>query len=223
MPDHNDVLKLTAYPNTIDVYNTLYTYTTYICKAYRAMSSEEDDEEEQARFLAADSSKSKGHNIINQGGASWKRIILLFTLLLVSSFVAGIFFKIITSNIIASSSRNSGSGDDGYVTLLEGNDIDLSLSTTLQTKHNMKEIQVNPLFNATYTTFLTEGMQAILDANAGMKKHYLLDSPYEKRYPDYDLPMWAERTIPYNKNIDEEKQICFVHVGKAGGSTCEFI
>lgn len=222
MPDHNDVLKLTAYPNTIDVYNTLYTYTTYICKAYRAMSSEEDDEEEQARFLAADSSKSKGHNIINQGGASWKRIILLFTLLLATSFIAGFFFKI-TSNIIASSSRNSGSGDDGYVTLLEGNDIDLSLSTTLQTKHNMKEIQVNPLFNATYTTFLTEGMQAILDANAGMKKHYLLDSPYEKRYPDYDLPMWAERTIPYNKNIDEEKQLCFVHVGKAGGSTCEFI
>lgn len=185
------------------------------------MSSEEDGEEEQARLLAVtDSSKSKGR--INQGG-TWKRIILLFTLLLATSFIAGIFFKI-TSNIIASSSRNSGSGDDGYVTLLEGsNDVDLSLSTTSQTKHNMKEIQVNPLFNATYTKFLTEGMQAILDANAGMKKHYLLDSPYEKRYPDYDLPMWAKRTIPYNKNIDEEKQICFVHVGKAGGSTCEFL
>jgi hypothetical protein len=32
-------------------------------------------------------------------------------------------------------------------------------------------------------------------------------------------PLWVKKIIPYNYNIPRSKQICFVHVGKAGGST----
>ena len=48
---------------------------------------------------------------------------------------------------------------------------------------------------------------------------YRYFSPYEERFPTYELPYFAEKTIPYNDNVPTNKQVCFVHVGKAGGST----
>lgn len=54
---------------------------------------------------------------------------------------------------------------------------------------------------------------------SGHHKIYKYISPYEQRFPNYKRPYWAEKTIPYNNNVPTNKQICFVHVGKAGGST----
>lgn len=50
-------------------------------------------------------------------------------------------------------------------------------------------------------------------------KIYKYDSPYEQRFPKYKRPDWAEKTIPYNEDVPTNKQLCFCHVGKAGGST----
>lgn len=44
-------------------------------------------------------------------------------------------------------------------------------------------------------------------------------SPYEQRFPNYKLTYGFKKTIPYNEDLPTDKQICFVHVGKAGGST----
>ncbi|KAL3792485.1 hypothetical protein HJC23_000935 [Cyclotella cryptica] len=51
------------------------------------------------------------------------------------------------------------------------------------------------------------------------QKVYKYSSPYEQRFPNYKRPYWAEKTIPYNDDVPTDMQICFVHVGKAGGST----
>lgn len=47
--------------------------------------------------------------------------------------------------------------------------------------------------------------------------HYF--SPYEERFPNFKLTYGFRKTIPYNKDLPTDKQVCFVHVGKAGGST----
>lgn len=44
-------------------------------------------------------------------------------------------------------------------------------------------------------------------------------SPYELRFPNYKLTYGFRKTVPYNFNLPTHKQVCFVHVGKAGGST----
>ena len=54
------------------------------------------------------------------------------------------------------------------------------------------------------------------NSNQRLYKYF---SPYEQRFPEYKRPLWAQKTIPYNKNVPTSKQVCFVHVGKAGGST----
>ena len=43
------------------------------------------------------------------------------------------------------------------------------------------------------------------------------ESPYEQHWPGSHLPDWAAKKI--NFNVRREQQICFTHVGKAGGST----
>ncbi|KAL3804861.1 hypothetical protein HJC23_006633 [Cyclotella cryptica] len=50
----------------------------------------------------------------------------------------------------------------------------------------------------------------------GIYKYF---SPYEQRFPNDRLTHGFKKSIPYNNNIPPNKQICFVHVGKAGGST----
>ena len=47
-------------------------------------------------------------------------------------------------------------------------------------------------------------------------------SPYELRYPDDDLPEWAKkdtRLLPVQHLPPKDKAVCFVHLGKTGGST----
>ena len=85
--------------------------------------------------------------------------------------------------------------------------------------------ETSPMFNASFAEYLISGMEKILERNKfGTKKtYYIYDSPYNLRWPDREKPSWAKKLIPYNKNIPIDKQICFTHVGKAGGSTGEFI
>ena len=80
-----------------------------------------------------------------------------------------------------------------------------------------------PLYNESFAGYLTHGMNEILAANKAEerkhKKHYVYDSWYERRWPHSHLPKYLRKTIPYNKHIPHDKEICYVHVGKAGGST----
>ena len=57
------------------------------------------------------------------------------------------------------------------------------------------------------------------DGEHKVHRRYKYPSPYEERFPKYELPYWAKKNLPYNDAIPPEHQICFVHVGKAGGSS----
>ena len=46
---------------------------------------------------------------------------------------------------------------------------------------------------------------------------FAAESPFEQRWPGSHLPHWAVKAI--NFDIPREQEICFAHVGKAGGST----
>lgn len=46
---------------------------------------------------------------------------------------------------------------------------------------------------------------------------FTAESPYEEHWPGHHLPGWAEKRI--NFDIPRSQEICFTHVGKAGGST----
>ena len=46
------------------------------------------------------------------------------------------------------------------------------------------------------------------------------DPPFEQIWPNYKLPNWARKNENYG--VPDEESICFVHVGKAGGSAGEF-
>jgi len=84
---------------------------------------------------------------------------------------------------------------------------------------------VLPLFNSTFMDYLISGMKVRLAVtnNDGTKKkkkqYYRYESHYQERWPDSKQPSWSRKTIPFNNRIANENQICFVHVGKAGGST----
>lgn len=44
-----------------------------------------------------------------------------------------------------------------------------------------------------------------------------VDSPFEEIWPDSTLPGWAKKHVNYE--VPSGQNVCFVHVGKAGGST----
>lgn len=77
------------------------------------------------------------------------------------------------------------------------------------------------LFDEEFTEHLVSGMVDILDRNNGTVKHYRYDSPFEHRWPGDVQPHWARKRIPFHKAITPDKQVCFVHIGKAGGSSRE--
>lgn len=56
-------------------------------------------------------------------------------------------------------------------------------------------------------------------SNPSHRGTYDYFSPYEQRFPNYKLTYGFRKTVPYNFDLPTHKQICFVHVGKAGGST----
>ena len=57
--------------------------------------------------------------------------------------------------------------------------------------------------------------------SSSMKKYKNRDfSPYVYRwYPDRRVPRWAQKFGKFRVMVPDDKRICFVHVGKAGGSS----
>ena len=183
----------------------------------------DEDDIEMSTLLGSKSKAlaTKGH--IEQPQYSYNISFKCFALISTCAFVAGFMFNL-SSNIITANNQNEGGV---YVPLL----IDYDSKNTIegappQQQEGLKEIKVTPLFNESFTQLLTTGMQEILNRNKHNKKnnstkhhYYPLQSPYELRFPCEKQPYWARRTIPFNTNIKNDKQICFVHIGKAGGST----
>ena len=179
------------------------------------INNADEDDIEMSTLLADSESTIKGHI---KPQYSYNISFKCFALISTCAFVAGFMFNL-SSNIITANNQNK---DGVYVPLLiDQNNIDAP-----QQQDGLKEIKVTPLFNESFTQLLTTGMQEILNRNKrnknsnSTKQHYYpLESPYELRFPCEKQPYWARRAIPFNTNIKNDKQICFAHVGKAGGST----
>ncbi|KAL7487882.1 hypothetical protein ACHAW6_013459 [Cyclotella cf. meneghiniana] len=96
-----------------------------------------------------------------------------------------------------------------------------SLGFTVETKVDDSFYVWDQLDDFTNSTTLYDELRIDTYSTSTQNNHtvYKYFSPYEQRFPNYKRPYWAEKTIPYNNDVPTDKQICFVHVGKAGGST----
>ena len=74
------------------------------------------------------------------------------------------------------------------------------------------------LFNSSFAEYLKKGLSRYL-AKAGNKHYVYEDSVFHKTWPNANVPYWTAKRFPLNKHLSPDKQICFMHVGKAGGST----
>jgi len=158
-----------------------------------------------------------------QGGVSArKQYAFVFTLAVCAAFAAG-FFSTPSNNPLLFRSNSTSSSDNAVAYADRVNDWDDMANANHTTNNNWDGTSDNerslPLFNASFVNYLTSGMKVMLARNNGTKLHYIYDSPYEKRWPGSKQPYWSRKTIPFNTHIESEKQICFVHVGKTGGST----
>jgi hypothetical protein len=70
----------------------------------------------------------------------------------------------------------------------------------------------NPPPSSSYSFFTDNDVH-----NTFLEEVSTVESPYERHWPGSHLPHWATKKI--NFNVRQEQQICFTHVGKAGGST----
>jgi hypothetical protein len=151
---------------------------------------------------------AKEHRVVVKG---WKRYV--FPLVLTAAAFAGgyAFHALSSSNVV-------GRSANGAV------DNSVAVSGAIEDGSGTTD-GPSPLFNASFTEYLISGMKNILEMNKfGQKKtYYVYDSPFNLRWPDSERPTWVKKIIPFNKRTPYDKQICFVHVGKAGGSTGEFI
>ena len=94
-----------------------------------------------------------------------------------------------------------------------------SLKSDIETRPDFNSLVQWDKSSQSTTLYEQLGIDAYSETTRGKHKIYKYVSPYEQRFPKYKRPYWAEKTIPYNKDIPTNKQVCFVHVGKAGGST----
>eukprot|EP00984_Skeletonema_dohrnii_P036313 scaffold37155_cov244-Skeletonema_dohrnii-CCMP3373.AAC.1 len=76
-----------------------------------------------------------------------------------------------------------------------------------------------PLFDSSFAEYLKKGLSYYIDAYDGGKPYHYKDSSYPHRHANSTLPPWFKKVFPLNKHITPEKQTCFAHVGKAGGSS----
>ena len=85
-------------------------------------------------------------------------------------------------------------------------------------------LQIKALASSNWTMPKSNGNSTNSNQTAtGNVKNEHKPSPYEKKFPSVDLPYWAHKQKPLTKEqeslIPQSEQVCFVHVGKAGGST----
>lgn len=169
----------------------------------------EDEYEKDGLLGSGSPSKdhAKQHRVVVRG---WRRHVFPFALT-AAAFAGGYEFHAMSSSNVVRSAN-------GVV------DISESVSVAIEDGSGTSD-GPSPLFNASFTEYLISGMKNILETNKfGTKKtYYVYDSPFNLRWPDSERPTWVKKIIPFNKRTPYDKQICFVHVGKAGGSTGEFI
>ena len=77
----------------------------------------------------------------------------------------------------------------------------------------------SPIFNASFAKYLKKGLSRYVEEYKGGRPYHYNDSSYPHRRPNVTLPYWFMKVFPLNKHLSPDKQTCFVHVGKAGGST----
>jgi len=100
-------------------------------------------------------------------------------------------------------------------------DDDLIKAATFRFNQTYEQIDIEdrtPLFDPSFAEYLKKGLSAFI--SKGDNEHYYYkDSVFHKNWPDDDRPYWTAKRFPLNKYITPDKQTCFIHVGKAGGST----
>mmetsp|Transcript_9001 Transcript_9001/g.17961 ORF Transcript_9001/g.17961 Transcript_9001/m.17961 type:complete len:413 (+) Transcript_9001:142-1380(+) len=76
-----------------------------------------------------------------------------------------------------------------------------------------------PMFDSSFAEYLKKGLSYYIEAYDGGKPYQYKDSSYPHRRANATLPLWFKKVFPLNKHITPDKQTCFAHVGKAGGSS----
>mmetsp|Transcript_25602 Transcript_25602/g.36526 ORF Transcript_25602/g.36526 Transcript_25602/m.36526 type:complete len:417 (-) Transcript_25602:91-1341(-) len=79
-----------------------------------------------------------------------------------------------------------------------------------------------PMFDSSFAEYLKKGLTRYINDYDGGRPYSYKDTTYAHRHPDREnatLPFWFKKVFPLNKHLTPDKQGCFVHVGKAGGST----
>ena len=177
-----------------------------------AKDDEEHDDDEERDLLHGNTADVLFYRHEHKLAASiTPKCILFFIMIAAASFAAGSFSR------FGSKRRQQTIPTVGAVYNADGT----SDVVKDGTPSDIAMPNPQPLLNASLTDRLISGMNAMLARNNGTKVKYKYDSPYEKRMPGSNQPNWAKKWIPYNRFIPTDKQICFVHVGKAGGSTSE--
>ena len=180
-----------------------------------AKDDEEHDDDEERDLLHGNTADVLFYRHEHKLAASiTPKCILFFIMIAAASFAAGSF-----SGFGSKKRQKNTISAVGVVNNAEGTSGAVMRDVIIPSGIVMPNPQ--PLLNASLTDHLVSGMNAMLARNNGTKRKYKYDSPYEKRMPGSNQPVWARKWIPYNRFIPTDKQICFVHVGKAGGSTSE--
>ncbi|KAL9185176.1 hypothetical protein ACHAXT_002953 [Thalassiosira profunda] len=146
-----------------------------------------------------------------------KGYVLLFVLTACVAFAAGWFFSphhtdisdnlannVEGENAATNSAHDAHDAEDVAAVEIPATDRDIDMP--------------EPLFNSSFVEYLVSGMKHMIAKQNGTKK-YKYESHFLDRWPNSTLPYWAKKTIPFNRFITQDKQVCLVHVGKAGGST----
>ncbi|KAL7501394.1 hypothetical protein ACHAWT_010673 [Skeletonema menzelii] len=143
-----------------------------------------------------------------EGGGNANRSKVLFCCAVIALALASIKLSEITQTLGIS---NAGAEDDlrkaatFSVDLADANEQTDAKDTT-------------PLFDSSFAEYLKKGLSRFV-AKGGNKHYFYADSVFHKAWPKSEIPYWTAKRFPLNKYITPDKQTCFMHVGKAGGST----
>lgn len=116
---------------------------------------------------------------------------------------------------------------------------DIGLSRRLKFHHYEESSKTEAIFQSSHTPRRKNDTLLNSHATIGATKPNVADSksvynkdnknatqnsllsPYEARWPGFKLPRWAQKRTRdlSNNKVPENQQLCFVHVGKTGGST----
>ena len=202
------------------------------------MCAEQEDEDEEHNRLLASNADDEGSNnkeeIVSQQPPSQSSTTSINAVYVgpkqfaISFLAFWLVAAIISASVLHPESQNprinTTSNNSNSTT---ANNEMVTQSTTTPTTKNLypngrPSTWPAPIYNTSFVSYLKSGMEIMLKKKQERGVHqYKYDSPFEARWPGSEQPYWARKTIPYNRHINRE--VCFVHVGKAGGSTGELV